>query len=78
MLIVQYHLSKEKVPVVSIYSQLCYDVHTSHMCIRLIRLDSPNLNYLIIFGTIVIFIGGVFFVMPVLSSSALPALCVVC
>ena len=45
---------------------------------RLIRLHSPNLNYLIIFGSVLVYISCIVFVMPTFIPSAVAALCIVC
>ena len=45
--------------------------------LRLIRLDSPNLNYLIIFGSCAIYMSCVLFVTPTLNPSVVSALCIV-
>ena len=44
---------------------------------RLIRLDSPNVNYLIISGAIIVYISDIAFVIPTLNPSVVSALCVV-
>lgn len=45
---------------------------------RLVRLDSPNLNYLIISGTTMVFAGGIAIVAPTLNPGVVSALCIVC
>ena len=45
---------------------------------RLIRLDSPKLNYLIIFGSCAVYLSCILFVTPTLNTSVVPALCIVC
>ena len=44
---------------------------------RLIRLDSPNLNYLIIFGSVTVYISCIVFVVPTLNPLLVSALCAV-
>ena len=44
---------------------------------RIIRLNSPNLNYLIIFGSIFVYLSCIVFVIPTLDPAAVSALCVV-
>ncbi len=51
---------------------------TFYLYYRLVRLDSPNLNYLIISGTTMVFAGGIAFVAPTLDPRAVSALCIVC
>lgn len=45
---------------------------------RLVRLDSPKINYLIISGAIMVYTGGIAFVIPTLIPSNVSALCIVC
>ena len=68
---------KKKSPVyllIAFISNVC----TFYYCYRLVRLDSPNLNYLIISGTTMVFAGGVAFVAPTLDPRVASALCIVC
>ena len=44
---------------------------------RLIRLNSPNLNYLIICGAVMIFISDVLFVIPTLNPFTVSITCIV-
>ena len=44
---------------------------------RLIRLNSPNLNYLIIVGTSLLYCGGIGFVIPTLDPQSVPPICLV-
>ena len=46
------------------------------MC-RLIRLSSPNLNYILIFGIALVYMTGIIFIIPSSDPMALPALCIV-
>ena len=44
---------------------------------RIVRLDSPNLNYLIISGVIIIYLCGILLVVPTLVGSVVSSLCIV-
>ena len=44
----------------------------------MIRLNSPNLNYLMIAGAIMVYLGGVGFVIPTQTPRAVIAMCTVC
>ena len=44
---------------------------------RLIRLNSPNLNYLVIAGMILLYCGGIGFVIPATDHQAVPPICLV-
>ena len=44
---------------------------------RIIRLNSPNLNYLMISGSIMIFVSDFFFVIPTIDSAFMVATCIV-
>ena len=43
----------------------------------MIRLNSPNLNYLVITGMILLYCGGIGFVIPVTYHQAVPPICMV-
>ena len=44
----------------------------------MIRLNSPKLNYLMITGVIIVYIGCIIFVIPTLNPGVIPILCTVC
>lgn len=48
-----------------------------HDACRIIRLNSPNLNYLLILGAVLIYLTGIVFVIPTNDPGVLPALCIV-
>ena len=54
-------------------------MHSYHhnLLIRLVRLDSPNLNYLIIVGSFMVYSCCIVFVVPTLNPSTMAAFCVV-
>ena len=44
----------------------------------MVRLNSPKLNYLMILGVIMVYLGCVVFVIPTVNPTAVSALCIVC
>ena len=73
---IYYSLQKQKVRITNVYI-LAEDDHTRDTIIhyRLIRLNSPNLNYLIIGGMILLYFGGIGFVIPATDNRAVPPIC---
>ena len=44
---------------------------------RLIRLSSPNLNYILIIGIALVYMTGIVYIVPSFDLQTMPALCVV-
>ena len=44
---------------------------------RVIRLSSPNLSYILIFGVTLVYLGGAVFLIPSNDPLVLPGLCIV-
>ena len=44
---------------------------------RVIRLSSPNLNYILIFGVALVYLTGIVFAIPSDDPAVLPGLCIV-
>ena len=47
------------------------------MTCRVIRLSSPNLNYILILGVCLVYLTGIVFVIPTNDPMVLPGLCMV-
>ena len=51
--------------------------YCSYLSIRLIRLSSPNLNYLLIIGMLLMYISGIAFVTPMTLPPVVSTICLV-
>ena len=60
-----------------IFNQSSIVIITFKLFHRLIRLSSPNLNYLLIIGTLMMYCSGIAFLIPTVNLSAVIGLCFV-
>lgn len=60
------------------YNSLCIvtDYHSVYLC-RIVKLTSPNLNYFIIAGAIIMYASTFFYVLPTTSVVLIQACCIV-
>ena len=54
-----------------------YNIMYVTMTCRVIRLSSPNLNYILILGVCLVYLTGIVFVIPTNDPMVLPGLCMV-
>ena len=72
----QHCLQKQEVRSRYLFSIL-HCSYTTHHLLRIIRLNSPNLNYFMISGAITIFVCDFFFVIPTINPAFTISTCIV-